>query len=121
MRIINHYVVEISDGKGVLDAKNEFRVDKHTVIAENDEYLAVDDRRFTTLKKGTSDYETCIDAPSISMAANDSCWGNRIWSSLYTERTVKAETIRKEIEKAVKKKYGFFIGELNLDVVKDAS
>ncbi len=58
MRTINHYVVEISDDKGVLDAKNEFRVDQHKVIAENDEYLAVDDRRFTTLKKGTSDYET---------------------------------------------------------------
>lgn len=121
MRTINHYVVEISDGKGILDAKNEFRVDQHHVIAENDEYLVVDDRRFTTLKKGDSDYEACMDKPSISTAANDSCWGNRIWYSLYTERTVKAATIRKEIEKAVQKKYGFFIGSLNLDIVKDPS
>lgn len=121
MTIINHYVVEISDGSGVLDAKNEFRVDQHQVLAQNDDYLVIDDRRFTTLKKGDSDYETCMDKPSISTAANDSCWGNRIWYSLYTEREVKAAAIRKEIEKAVKKKYGFFIGNLNLDIVKDPS
>lgn len=119
MKTISHYVVEISDGTGVLDAKNEFRVDQHQVVAENDQYIAVDDLRFTTLKKTDSEWEACIDKPSISTAANDSCWGNRIWYSLYTERKVNASTIRKEIEAAVKKKYGFFIGNLNLDVVKD--
>lgn len=121
MRTINHYVVEISDGSGVVNAKNEFRIDQRQVIAENEEYLVIDDLRFTTLKKGNSDYESCMDKPSISTAANDSCWGNRIWYSLYTDRKVNAETIRKEIDKAVKNKYGFFMGSLNLDIVKDPS
>lgn len=121
MRIINHYTVEISDGTGVIGKENEFKVVKNNVIAENEFYLCIDDSRFTTLRKGESDYETCLEKPSVSLATNDSCWGNRIWYSLYTENEVKASTIKKTIEKAVKKKYGFFMSTLNLDIVKDPS
>ena len=121
MNKINHYVVEISDHTGICGGRNEFKVERHFVLSENAEYLVIDDRRFTTLKKGDSDWEACIDKPSISLTSNDNVWGNRIWYSLYTEREVKAATIRKEIEMAVKKKYGFFMGELNLDIVKDPS
>ena len=121
MKIINHYTVEISDTTGIIGERNEFKIEQHNVIAENDDYLVIDDRRFTTLKKGDSDYETCIDKENISLASGDSCWGNRIWYSLYTEGEVKAATIRKAIDKAVKKKFGFYIAGLKLDVVKDPS
>jgi hypothetical protein len=113
MRTINHYSVEISDKTGIIGERNEFKIEQHQVIAENDDYLVIDDRRFTTLKKGESDYETCLDKENINLASGDSCWGNRIWYSLYTEKEVKAAYIRKAIDRAVKKKFGFYIGDLN--------
>lgn len=121
MKTINHYTVEISDGSGCLSSKNEFKVEQHNVLAENDDYLVIDDRRFTTLKKSASDYETVLGKPGISLSCNDSVWGNRIGYSLYTEGTVKAATIRKEIDKAVRKKFGFYMGNLDLSIVKDPS
>lgn len=121
MKTINHYTVEISDTTGIIGERNEFKIEQHQVIAENEDYLVIDDRRFTTLKKGESDYETCIDKPNINLASGDSCWGNRIWYSLYTEEKVPASFIRKAIEKAVKKKFGFYIAGLKLDIVKDPS
>lgn len=121
MKTINHYTVEISDASGIIGPKNEFKVVQHTVIAENDDYLVIDDRRFTTLKKSASDYETVLGKPGISLSANDSVWGNRIGYSVYTEGVVKAATIRKEIDKAIRKKFGFYIGGLDLSCVKDPS
>lgn len=118
-RAINCYTVEISDGRGIVEGKNKFECKQLRVLAENDTYLVVNDHRFTSVKKEYSDYQTCLDAPSISMYNGDNVFGSGVSYTLYTERNVRATTIRKEIEKAVVKKYGFFINGLKLDFIKD--
>lgn len=121
MKKINHYLVEVTDPKsaGIIGPKQEFKVTELNVVAENDRYIAVDDFCFTSVRKEKSRYDTCLEQPRISLTANDSVWGSRIMYSLYTGKTKRASTIRKEIEAEVAKKYGFFLGQIDLSFIDD--
>lgn len=121
MKKIKHYRVEVTDPRnaGIIGPQKEFRVTELNVVAENDRYIAVDDFCFTSVRKEKSKYDTCLEQPKISLTANDSCWGNRIMYSLYTEKTKRASTIRKEIEAEIAKKYGFFLGQISLDFIEE--
>lgn len=121
MSKIKHYRVEVTDrlNPGIIGPKQEFQVTEFNVIAENDRYLAIDDYRFTSLRKDKSKYDICLNQVSINLYANDSCWGNRITYSLYTDRTKRASTIRKEIEAEIAKKYGFFLGQIDLAFINE--
>ncbi len=121
MKKINYYRVEVTDpaNPGILGREKKYEAVTFNVVAENDKYVAIDDRRFTSLSKEKSKYETCLDSPCISLHANDSCWGTRVSYTLYTERTKRAATIKKEIEAAIAKKYGFFTRGLDLSFIAD--
>lgn len=118
---IFHYRVEIADGKSVLGPKNEFVIEELEIIGENDRYMVLNDRVFTTIDKEGKKY--CIGSPlnreEIWLSANDSTWGNRISYSLYTFKKKTAASIRKAIEKEVINRFGFFMGGLDLDVIKE--
>lgn len=118
---IFHYRVEIADSKGLLGPKNEFVVEELEVIGENDRYMVLNDRTFTTIDKKGDKYSIGVplDREVIGLSANDSTWGNRISYSLHTFKKKTAASIRKAIEKEVIKRFGFFIGGLDLDVIKD--
>jgi hypothetical protein len=118
---IKHYKVEIADGSGVLrDVKNVFKCDEYNVIAENEHRLVIDDAMFTSMFKVNAKYSTCIESVEIGLMSNDSFWGNRITYSLFTIKTKQAKTIRKEIEAAIQKKYGFFMRGIDLSIIKDS-
>lgn len=121
MKKINHYQVEVTDpaSPGIIGRDKKFEVTAFNVIGENDKYIAIDDYRFTSIRKEKSDWDTCLDKPSISLFANDSCWGTRVRYSLYTEKTKRASTIKKEIEAAIEKKYGFFARGFDLSFITD--
>lgn len=121
MKKINHYRVEVTDPKsaGIIGPKQEFAVTEFNVIAENDRYVAIDDYRFTSLRKDKYKYDTCLEQVSIHLSANDNVWGNRITYSLYTEKTKRASTIKKEIEAEIAKKYGFFLGQIDLAFINE--
>ena len=121
MKKINHYRVDVADpaNSGILGAEKKFERMGFNVIGENDKYLAIDDVRFTTIRKERSDWDTCLDKPSISLHANDGVWGTRVTYSLYTEKTKRAYTIKKEIEAAIQKKYGFFARGFDLSFITD--
>lgn len=121
MSKIKHYRVEVTDrlSPGIIGPKQEFQVTEFNVIAENDRYLAIDDYRFTSLRKEKSKYDACLNQVSICLYANDSVWGSRITYSLYTDKTKRASTIRKEIEAEIAKKYGFFLGKIDLAFIND--
>lgn len=120
MKTVNYYHVLISDGGRYGRAENVFEKIVMNVVAQNDHCFVVDDYSFTTVNKKDSKYSTCLDSEQIGLYSNDSIWGNRITYHLYTEKTVRASTIKKHIEKAVKAKYGFFMGSLDLSIIKDA-
>ncbi|MBU3577536.1 hypothetical protein [Polynucleobacter sp. UK-Kesae-W10] len=119
MTTINHYRVEISDSSGIIEKRNEFKCEKLNVLAENAEYLVVDDRCFTTLARSKSYIHSQLGKPSIHSYTGDTCWGNRITYTLYTETNKRASTIRGEIEAHVKEKYGFFASRMDLSIITD--
>ena len=119
MTTINHYRVEISDSSGIIDRRNEFKLTKVNVLAENDNYLVIDDHSFTTLSRNKNYVHPQLDKPSIHSYTGDNCWGNRITYTLYTAKTKRASTIRGEIEAHVKEKYGFFASRMDLSIITD--
>ena len=121
MKKINYYRVEVTDpqNSGIIGPEKKFEAMELNVIGENAHCVAVDDAWFTTIKKKKCDWDTCLDQPSISLHANDSCWGTRVTYSLYTVKTKRASTIKKEIEAAIKKKYGFFARGFDLSFIKE--
>lgn len=121
MKTIHHYYVEISDSSGIMGHKNEFKSEDIEIIGENDRYLVINDRTFTTIDKQASKY--CVGQPlgreCIGISANDSVWGNRITYSLYTFERKKAATIRKKIEKEISSRFGFFASGVDLSIIQD--
>ena len=121
MKKINHYKVEVTDpaNPGIIWRDKKIEVTAYDVIGENDKYIAINDYRFTSLRKEKSDWDACLDKPSISLHANETVWGTRVMYSLYTEKTKRASTIKKEIEAAIEKKYGFFARGFDLSFITD--
>jgi hypothetical protein len=121
MKKINHYQVDVTDplNPGIIGREQRFEVAAFDVIGENDKYIAINDYRFTSLRKAKSDWDACLDKPSISLHANNTVWGTRVTYSLYTEKTKRASTIKKEIEAAIQKKYGFFARGFDLSFITD--
>lgn len=123
MSKIRHYRVEVTDKTrpGILGPEQKFCVSEFSVIAENDRYVCIDDSRFTSLSKERRSYDTCLNQVAIHLYENDSVWGNRITYSLYTDKVKRAATIKKEIEAEIAKKYGFFLGKIDLSFINDGS
>lgn len=119
MNKIKRYYVEVTDPKcpGIIGREQKFEVSDFNVIAENDRYIAIDDYRFTSLRKEKYKYDTCLNQVSISLSTSDSVWGSRIIYTLYTDKAKRASTIKKEIEAEIAKKYGFFLGNIDLSFI----
>lgn len=114
--------VEVSDGSGIIRGEEaSFDVSLIEVIGENDKYVVVKDFTFTTiqrrLERNDSRIYPVIGDPSISIFANDRCWGNRIWYRLYSEKTIKPFVIRNQIEREIEKRFGYFTGAIDLSFI----
>jgi hypothetical protein len=123
MKKINYYRVEVTDplNGGILGGEKKFEMQEFKVIGENDKYIAIDNYAFTSIRKEKCDWDTCLDKPSIHLSANDSVYGTRVAYTLYTQKTKRASTIKKEIEAAIEKKYGFFARGFDLSFIKDSN
>jgi hypothetical protein len=121
MKKINYYCVEVADpsSPGVFGSDKKFEAREFNVIGENERYIAIDDYAFTSIRKEKCDWDVCLEKPSIRLNANDSVYGTRVTYRLYTERTKRAATIKKEIEAAIEKKYGFFARGFDLSFITD--
>lgn len=120
-RTILHHYVEIGDNSGIIKPDNRFTVTELLVLGENDRYMVVNNETFTTLDKQATKYSigSPFNKAAIHASHNDSCWGNRITYSLYSDSRKRASTIRREIEREMEKRYGFFVRGLDLSVVSD--
>lgn len=119
---IKKYSVLICDKSGILKDDDHFKMTELDVIAENEQFIVVNDRHFTTIEKVPRKQYAIypeVGKASIGLYNGDSCWGNRITYTLYSFAPVKASRIKKEIEKKVAEKFSFFTGRLDLSIVKD--
>lgn len=114
---INHYYVEISDG-GMLSTSNRFEFNEHEVIGENDLNIVIDDINFTTISKKKREYRTSLDNVYINLYVSDKVFGNRVIYNFYSYEQKNAKTIKSEIEKEIKRKFGFFINGIDLSIIK---
>lgn len=116
------YKVIVCDKTGIIKDENSFTKTERNIVAENDKLIVIDDDYFSRIEKvGKKQYALypALDEPSISIYANDSCWGNRLSYVLHTfSGTIKPAKIRRDIEKEVVKKFGFFVKDMNLDFIK---
>lgn len=121
MKQINLYRVEVTDPQdgGIIGRDRKFEAQTFNVLGENGRYIVIDDASFTSIRKSRVDWDTCLDKPSIRMHARDKVYGTRVTYTLYTERTKRATTIKKEIEEAIKKKYGFFARGFDLSFITE--
>ena len=121
MSKIHHYRVEVTDpaNPGILGKERSFKAEMLSVVAENAKYLVLDNDHFTRVRKEKYDYDTCLNKPEISLHANDSVWGNRVTYTLYATKDKRRSTIRREIEAAIERKYGFFVRGFNLSFIDE--
>ncbi len=123
MKTLNHYTLTITDRRGIIKDDRPLTCTPLPILAENDEYLVLDNRRYDTIAKKYREYcaYAMLDRPTIGLYTNDSVWGNRVDYSLYTSKTKRPATIRKEIEAAIQKKFGFFLHGINLDTIEETA
>ena len=122
MKEIYYHRVEITDGTGLIQTVDGFFIVSLPVLLESDTQLVVQLPKhggYSVIQKKPSDYQTSLDSRSISLSSRDNVWGSRIAYSLFSEKRRKARDIRKDIEKAVLDKFGFFLNGIDLSVVKD--
>ena len=119
--LYRHYVM-ISDRSGIIKSDNEFTVEEVEILADNGKYLVLNNETFSTLQYACSKYSAypSIGQESINISTNDSCWGNRVAYTLYSFSRKRASTIRKEIERAIRDKFGWFSKGLDLRIIKDS-
>jgi hypothetical protein len=121
---IKHYLVEVTDPMfpGILGCEQRFTCSEFNVIAENERYIAIDDHCFTSIHKESKwQHDTRLNKPSISLFSRDSVWGNRITYRLYADKPKRASTIKREIEAEIAKKFGFFLGKIDLSFINDSA
>lgn len=121
--IIYRYEIESSDGSGCIGASKRYDVKKLRVIGENEDFLVVDDHRFSTIKKtGNKDdafLHTILGRPCITIHNADKCWGNRIWFSLFSSTPVKPQFIKRQIQKEIDRRFSYFTGKVDLSFIKE--
>lgn len=91
------------------------------VIGENEKFICVNDYWFSTICKDPKSFiiDGVLDIPNISIYVNDSIWGNGFYYKLFSTKPKSSKAIKKEIEKAIEKKVGFFMNGINLDFITD--
>lgn len=119
MKTLKHYKVEISDRTGIIKDRNTFAMTTHNILGENEKCLVIDDASFTTIRLAKDKYQTCLNQPAIRITTGDSCFGNSIWYDLYTFEAKRAATIKKDIEREITKRFGFFVNGLDLSIIDE--
>jgi len=118
MKIKKYEVISL-DGNGLLSEKNGFTISEVEVITENESRMVLRDQMFTRLEKKKMSYFESIDTPSINVTTGDNCWGSGVRYRLYTFKKKKADTIKKEIEAVIQKKYGYFMRGVDLSMIEE--
>lgn len=117
MKIKKYQVVSVVGG--LLSYENGFTVSEVEVLGENERRIVLKDESFTRVERKKSICFESIDEPSISLHTNDQCWGSGVRYTLYTFKNKRAATIKKEIEKRIHEKFGYFMQGIDLSMIKD--
>lgn len=103
------------------DGRPTFTINTHTIIGENDKRVVIDDPLFTTIEKlaDKNSWDYSLGTPRTSVFVNDSILGSGVDYRLYSLEKVKASQIRATIKKAIRAKVGFFLNDIDLEIISD--
>ena len=116
MEKLKYYHVEIINDPKV---EHVYTYAEFDIACRNDTYIIVNDPNFTKLciKKSSRNFDPAIGEPSIYELKMGLRYADGIRYSLYTYAIKKPETIKKEIDRYIKNKYGYLLN-INLDFIK---
>jgi len=112
MNTIYEYKVRVITESGILyKVGNVFDLKEIQILKENDDYLCLDNKEFSTLSKSKAKSYAypSVNIPVITHSINDDCWGTGVRYSIYTRKAIRNSTIKKQIEKYINQKFGSFI------------
>lgn len=106
---VTHYRVKMVFQAGRIEEKgNTFTENTYSIVAENNEYVCLNDYCFTSIKKkGNRDTETILGKKLIYSHINDRFWGTQITYTLYTDKKKRKSTIKREIKNYIDEKFSF--------------
>ena len=106
---ITHYRIKMVFQAGRIEnIGNTFVENTYGIIADNDEYVCLDDYCFTSIKKkGGNACDSTLNKKVIYSHINDRFWGTRITYSLYTDKKKRRSTIKREIQNYIDKEFAF--------------
>ena len=82
--------------------------------------MVLKDEMFTRVEKRKCSWIESVDVPVISLHTCDICYGSGVRYCLYTFKTKRAETIKREIENKIRSKYGYFMDGIDLSMIREA-
>jgi hypothetical protein len=120
METLNRYEIEIILKTGIIKDKlgANYSQEKIEILAENDDYICLNDWRFNSVHKKSCSYDSSLNKPSISSDTNNSCFGTRINYMLYSDKKKRKSTIKREIAEYIADKFGCF-ADIDLSFLDD--
>ena len=104
---------------GICYTENEFRTKDLEILKQRGDIICLDDDYFTTVNvSGKRDIvRSNIEVPSIKFNVDCKLWGTSITYRVYTQKSKRPATIRKEIDKAREDKFGSLLA-VDLSFIK---
>ncbi len=112
--------VEVIDSAntGIIGGSNEVKEQVFNVVAENGNFLIIDDAHLTRLSKKTEKdiYGPSLNKELFSVYVNDRVWGTRVIFRRYSTTRTPRIFAKKKIEKELEKRFGG-LARLNIDFI----
>ena len=97
--------------------KDCFEIKKVVIIAENDNYIVIDDAYFTRISKKKSYCDTCLNVEKINIRTENHILGDGVFFTLYSEKKLRPSTIKRHIEKKIIAQYGWLNNDIDLSII----
>ena len=114
---------DIITEKGMISSyrcEDRFTQEQVEVLAENDNYIIINDEYFTKINKPSkhsSNYDTVLNSQHIAIVTEDKIFSKGVFYTLYSDSKKRPATVKKEIEDKIQKKFGGFVS-IDLGVIK---
>jgi len=117
---ITHYRINMVFQAGRADdVGNTFTENAYNTVAENDEYICLDDYCFTSIKKKSGHSgDSALNKKIIYSHINDRFWGTQITYNLYTDKKKRKSTISREIKSYIDKEFSF-LDNIDMSFLED--
>ena len=111
MSKIKHIKVMIMFKQGIIKQESEYINEHIEVIAENENFIVLNDDYFTKVAKVKSwiGFYAGLDKIKISSQVDDRCFGTSVTYYYYGTKDKRASSIKKKIKEYITEKFGCMV------------